>query len=167
MYVVRKIDQDKKKEIAYKQQLMEAAEDARHANMAKTDFLRRMSHDIRTSINGIQGMIAIAEHFPDDLKKQEECRGKVKEASGFLLDLVNSILDMNKLESGTIVLEHKPFDLLEILQEINNIAKMNAGLRGLKVSINHEKIRHSHLIGSPVHLKQILQNIDGQATRLA
>lgn len=165
LYVVRKIDQEKKKEIEYKQQLMETAEDARRANMAKTDFLRRMSHDIRTPINGIQGMIAIAEHFPNDLKKQAECRGKVKEASGFLLDLVNNILDMNKLESGTIVLEHKPFDLQEVLQEVNVIAKMNAGLRGLKVSIDHTKIEHRHLIGSPLHLKQILQNIDGNAVK--
>ena len=165
LYVVRKIDQEKKKEIEYKKQLMEAAEDARRANMAKTDFLRRMSHDIRTPINGIRGMIAISEHFPKDIKKQEECREKVKEASGFLLDLVNSILDMNKLESGAIILEHKPFNLLEVLQEINDIAKMNAGLRGLKVSIDHTKIKHCHLVGSPLHLKQILQNIDGNAVK--
>ncbi len=165
LYVVRKIDQEKQKEIEYKQQLMETAEDARRANMAKTDFLRRMSHDIRTPINGIQGMIEIAEHFPDDMKKQEECREKIKEASGFLLDLVNNILDMNKLESGAIVLERKAFDLLEVLQEINDIAKMNASLRGLRVFVDHTKIEHCHLIGSPLHLKQILQNIDGNAIK--
>ena len=165
LYVVRKIDQEKQKEIEYKQQLMETAEDARRANMAKTDFLRRMSHDIRTPINGIRGMINIAEHFPNDIKKQEECREKVKEASGFLLDLVNNILDMNKLESGAIVLEHKSFDLLEVLKEINDVAKMNASLRGLSVSIDHTKIRHSHLLGSPLHLKQILQNIEGNAVK--
>ncbi len=165
LYVVRKIDQEKKKEIEYKQQLMEAAEDARRANIAKTDFLRRMSHDIRTPINGIQGMIAIAEHFPDDISKQTECREKVKEASGFLLDLVNSILDMNKLESGAIELEHKPFDLVETLEEVNSIAKMNADVRGLTVTVDHAKIRHRHLLGSPLHLKQILQNIDGNAVK--
>ena len=165
LYVVRKIDQEKQKEVAYKRQLMEVAEDARRANLAKTDFLRRMSHDIRTPINGIQGMINIAEHFPHDLEKQEECREKVKEASGFLLNLVNNILDMNKLESGAVELEHKPFDLLDTLKEVNFIAKMNAELSGLTVSINHEKIRHRHLIGSPLHLKQILQNIDGNAVK--
>ena len=165
LYVVRKIDQEKKKENEYKQRLMEAAEDARRANLAKTDFLRRMSHDIRTPINGIRGMLTIAEHFPDDMKKQEECREKVKEASGFLLDLVNSILDMNKLESGAIVLEHKPFDLLEVLQSVNEIARMNAGQRGLTLSVDHTKIRHHRLLGSPLHLKQILQNIDGNAIK--
>ena len=165
LYVVRKIDLEKQKEIEYKQQLMQAAEDAHRANMAKTDFLRRMSHDIRTPINGIQGMITIAEHFPDDLKKQEECREKVKEASGFLLNLVNSILDMNKLESGAIVLEHKSFDLRDVLKEINEIARMNADFRGLKVYVDHTKIKHCHLIGSPLHLKQILQNIAGNALK--
>ncbi|MBU5481452.1 GAF domain-containing hybrid sensor histidine kinase/response regulator [Blautia sp. MSJ-19] len=165
LYVVRKIDQEKRKEIAYKQKLLETAEEARRANMAKTDFLRRMSHDIRTPINGIRGMIAIAEHFPDDFAKQNECREKVKEASGFLLELVNNILDMNKLESGKIVLEHRPFDLLEVLQEINNIARINADLHGIQVSVDHTKIKHSHLIGSPIHLKQILQNIDSNAVK--
>ena len=165
LYVVRRIDQEKQKEIEYQQRLLEAAEDARRANIAKTDFLRRMSHDIRTPINGIQGMIAISEHFPNDRAKQRECREKIKEASGFLLDLVNSILDMNKLESGAIVLENEPFDLLEVLGEINEIARMNAGIKGINVSINNKKIKHSHLIGSPLHLKQILQNIDGNAIK--
>ena len=165
LYVVRKIDQEKQKENEYKQQLMESAEDARRANMAKTDFLRRMSHDIRTPINGIQGMIAIAEHFPDDVEKQKECREKVKEASGFLLNLVNNILDMNKLESGAIELEHKSFDLLDTLKEVNSIAEMNADLNGLTVSIDNQNISHRHLLGSPLHLRQILQNIDGNAVK--
>lgn len=165
LYVVRKIDQEKKKENAYKQRLVDMAEDARRANLAKTDFLRRMSHDIRTPINGIQGMITIAEHFPDNLEKQKECRDKVKEASGFLLDLVNNILDMTKLESGAIALEHKPFDLLELLGELNTLARMNAEVQGLQVSVDHTKIRHTHLIGSPRHVKQILQNIDGNAMK--
>ena len=165
LYVVRKIDQEKKKELEYKQQLMETAEDARRANLAKTDFLRRMSHDIRTPINGIQGMISIAEHFPDDLQKQQECRGKIKEASGFLLNLVNSILDMNKLESGKVELEYRSFDLLDTLQEINSIAKMNADINGLTLYVDNRKICHRHLLGSPLHLKQILQNIDGNAVK--
>ncbi len=134
-------------------------------NLAKTDFLRRMSHDIRTPINGIQGMVTIAEHFPNDLHKQQECREKVKEASSFLLDLVNSILDMNKLESGAIELEHKPFDLLDALQEANSIAKMNADPKNLTVTIDHAKIRHRRLLGSPLHLKQILQNVAGNAVK--
>lgn len=165
LYVVRQIDKEKQKEIEYKQRLLETAEEARRANIAKTDFLRRMSHDIRTPINGIEGMLTIADYYPNDLEKQKECRDKVKEAAGFLKDLVNNILDMNKLESGTITLEHKPFDLIEVLQEINSIARMNAELKGLEMSVDHSEIKHRKLLGSPLHLKQILQNIDGNAIK--
>ncbi len=165
LYVVRLIDKQKQMEIEYKQKLLKTAEDARRANAAKTDFLRRMSHDIRTPINGIQGMVAIAEHYPDDHEKQKECREKVKEASGFLLDLVNNVLDMNKLESGRVVLEHESFDLMEILREANSITEMNGELKNLRITMNHEKIEHIHLIGSPVHLKQVLQNISGNAVK--
>lgn len=165
LYVVRQIDQQKQQEIEYQQKLLETAEEARRANIAKTDFLRRMSHDIRTPINGIEGMLTIADYYPDDLEKQKECRDKVKEAAGFLKDLVNSILDMNKLESGQITLEHEPFDLIDILQKINSVARMNAELKGLKITVDHTKIVHRKLLGSPLHLKQILQNIDGNAIK--
>lgn len=165
LYVVRQIDKQKQMEIEYSQKLLETAEEAKRANIAKTDFLRRMSHDIRTPINGIQGMINIAEHYPDDCEKQKECRDKVKEASGYLLDLVNSVLDMNKLESGVVVLENKPFNLRNVLREANNIAKMSAEIEGLKVSFQDDAIQHTHLLGSPVHLKQILQNIAGNAIK--
>ena len=165
LYVVRQIDKQKQLELEYRQKLLETAEDARKANMAKTDFLRRMSHDIRTPINGIRGMVEIADHFSDNIEKQNECRAKVKEASGFLLDLVNSILDMNKLESGAVILEHQPFDLIQVLEENNSITEMNGALKSLKISTDHTKIRHVHLIGSPVHLKQILQNIAGNAVK--
>lgn len=165
MYVVREIDKQKQLEIEYQKKLLETAEDARRANMAKTDFLRKMSHDIRTPINGIQGMIAIAEHYPDDPQKQKECRDKVKEASGFLLNLVNDILDMNKLESGSIVLDHKPFDLERVLQDANTITEMNCQRAGITLEIMERKVQHYHLIGSPLHLNQILQNIAGNAIK--
>ena len=165
LYVVRQIDQEKQKEIEYKQKLLEAAEDAHRANLAKTDFLRRMSHDIRTPINGILGMISIADHYANDTEKLKECRGKVREAAGFLLDLVNGILDMNKLESGAVVLEHKPFDLGQILRDSDNIAAMNGEIRDLFMTFDNEQIQHFHLIGSPLHLEQILQNIAGNAIK--
>ena len=165
LYVVRQIDKQKQIEIEYRKKLLETAEEARRASIAKTDFLRRMSHDIRTPINGIQGMINIAEHFPDDLAKQKECRDKVKEAAGFLLDLVNSVLDMNKLESGAVVLEHQPFDLRRLLQESAGIVRMSADPEGLKVHFDSSKISHSHLLGSAIHVKQILLNITGNAVK--
>ncbi len=165
LYAVSQIDKQKQQELEYQRKILETAEDARRANLAKTDFLRRMSHDIRTPINGIQGMVAIAEHFPNDVEKQKECRTKVKEASGFLLELVNSVLDMNKLESGRVVLDNEPFDLVKLLDEVNQIAEMNGQLRGLTISMDHSKIEHVHLLGSTLHLKQILLNIAGNAVK--
>ena len=165
LYAVRQIDQEKQKELEYKQKLLDAAEDAQRANLAKTDFLRRMSHDIRTPINGILGMISIADHYADDPQKLKECRGKVREAAGFLLDLVNGILDMNKLESGIVELEHKPFDLRQVLQDSDNIAAMNGESQDLVMNFDNEQIRHVHLFGSPLHLEQILQNLAGNAIK--
>lgn len=84
------------------------AEEAQRASLSKTDFLRRISHDIRTPINGIRGIIGIANHYADDLQKQQECRNKVWKASGYLLSLVNSVPDMNKLESDAVLLGQCP-----------------------------------------------------------
>lgn len=165
LYLVREINKQKQIELEYQEKLVAAAEEAKRANIAKTDFLRRMSHDIRTPINGILGMVDIAEHFPEDKQKQVECRDKVKEAAGFLLDLVSNILDMNKLESGKITLEHKPFNLSEILQETEHIIEMTAQERNIKLTIEHKDLKHPYLIGSPLHLRQILQNVAGNAVK--
>lgn len=154
-----------KEQECQKARLAEALDEANRANMAKTDFLRRMSHDLRTPINGIQGMVEIAEHYADDLKKQGECRQKVREASGFLLDLVNSVLEMNKLESGSVVLEHRPFNLRQLLEEIDHITAMSSELKEVRLIAEKKEIRHPHLVGSPVHLRQILQNIAGNAVK--
>ena len=134
---------------------------AQKASSAKTDFLRRMSHDIRTPINGIRGMLEIANHMSEDPAKQQECRQKIWEASGYLLSLVNNILDMNKLESGMIELANEPFDLLELIAESNTVAEMQATEHGLNyiVDMEHSRMEHTYLRGSAIHLKQILQNI--------
>ena len=165
LYVVRQIDKQKQQELEYKQKLIETAEEAKRANIAKTDFLRRMSHDIRTPINGIRGMISIANHYPEDVAKQQDCRNKVMQASGFLLDLVNSVLDMNKLESGVVTLEHKPFDLNNVLQETYNIIEMQAQEYAVPLHKTPWKIEHPYLLGSPLHLRQTLQNIAGNAVK--
>lgn len=165
LYVVREINRQKQREIEYHQRLLETSEEARKANMAKTDFLRRMSHDIRTPINGIRGIVSIADHYPEDVEKQRECRQKVMEASGFLLELVNSVLDMNKLESGKIELEKKPFDLRAILREICELVEMQGQEHNIPVYVESVRIKHPYLLGSPLHLKQILLNIAGNAVK--
>ena len=89
-----------------------------------------MSHDVRTPINGIQGCVDIADRYPDDLKLQQEARTKIRTASGYLLNLVNDVLDMNKLESGNIQLERKHFNLLEVLHNTNEIIRVQANESG-------------------------------------
>ena len=124
LYTIRLIDEQKRRELEYEEKLAKIAKEAQNASLSKTDFLRRMSHDIRTPINGIRGMIEIANHFVDDPEKQKVCRDKIWKASGYLLSLVNSVLDMNKLESGVIVLNDAPFDIVQLLSEVASIAEM-------------------------------------------
>ena len=104
LYVTRDINDQKISELESREELRRTAQEAEKANLAKTDFLRRMSHDIRTPINGIQGCVNIADRYPDDLELQQEARTRIRTASSYLLNLVNDVLDMNKLESGNIQL---------------------------------------------------------------
>ena len=163
LYVARDITEEKKQEFEYQEQLKRIAQEAEKANISKTDFLRRMSHDIRTPINGIRGITQIANHFPGDLQKQQECRDKVLTASGFLLNLVNDILDMNKMESGTLQLEEKTFDLRKVLGESTGIVEMQGHEKGISLNLGAVNIIHNQLVGSPLHLQQILQNIGSNA----
>lgn len=162
--VERDITNQKQQENEYQKQLIQAAEEARQANAAKTDFLRRISHDIRTPINGIRGMIEIGNYYAEDMKKQAECREKVKEASGYLLDLINDVLDMNRLESGNVQMEEVPFNLQSLLSEVNSIMELQAHDRGLSYQMKEEGV-HWNLLGSPLHLRQILLNIIGNAVK--
>ncbi len=165
--VIHDIDFVKRQELAYQEKLREKALEAQRASAAKTTFLRRMSHDVRTPLNGIKGVIDMADSCPEDLERQAELRGKAREATGYLLSLVNSILDLNKLESGAITLEHKPFDLIALLDEANSITETQAVERGLAFGLGstRDDIRHTHLVGSPVHLQQILLNLATNAVK--
>lgn len=165
LMATRNVTEDKKLELDYQERLRRAAEEAERANIAKTDFLRRMSHDIRTPINGIRGMVDISRFYKDNQTKQEECRNKIMSASSFLLDLVNSVLDMNKLESGEVKLEQKPFMLSRLLKETSGVLEMQARERGITLNVCNEADEHDYLIGSPVHLGQVLQNIIGNAIK--
>lgn len=157
--------EEKEKEEAYRKSLLEEARRADAANVAKTEFLQRMSHDIRTPINGIIGMLAVAERYPDDLKKQVECRGKISKASQLLLELINEVLDMGKLESGEVVLEEKSFHLQELLNEVLTVIEKLAQERGIEVIKRDFSVTHWNLIGSPGHLKRLLMNIMGNAVK--
>ena len=157
--------EEKEREETYRKSLQEEARRADAANIAKTEFLQRMSHDIRTPINGIIGMLAVAERYPDDLKKQDECREKISKASQLLLELINEVLDMGKLESGEVVLEEKSFHLQELLNEVLTVIEKLAQERGIEVIKRDLSVTHWNLIGSPGHLKRLLMNIMGNAVK--
>ncbi len=161
----RDIDEDKRKELDYQERLRSAIEQEKRANIAKTDFLRRMSHDIRTPINGIRGMVTISNHSLGNAEKQKECNDKIMSASGFLLDLVNDVLNMNKLESGKIKLEHTEFDLNKLIKETTDVIDIRAVETGVKLTVRPFAGEHSLLMGSPMHLRQILQNIISNAVK--
>ena len=136
-----------------------ARDEAESANRAKTEFLQRMSHDIRTPINGIIGMVDIASASPNDMDKQAECRAKIRDASSLLLDLVNEILDMSKLESGRVTLSHEPLDLADSLASSYAVVERLAAERRVKLELNISELEHPWVMGSPTTVRRLFLNI--------
>ena len=157
--------QEQEKDEKYKAELLRAAKKAEAANEAKTEFLQRMSHDIRTPINGICGMINVADHYADNMEKQTECRAKIKKTSHLLLELINEVLDMSKLESDEVVLEEIPFNLNSISEEILGVIEHMAAEQNIRILWEKKEVTHWNLIGSPVHVKRILMNILSNAVK--
>ena len=159
----QKLEQEKDEK--YKAELLIAAKKAEAANEAKTEFLQRMSHDIRTPINGICGVLNVADHYADDMKKQTECRAKVKEASHLLLELVNDVLDMSKLESDEVILEEIPFNLSSIFREVFVVIEQIAAEQNIRIAWEKKEIIHRNLIGSPGYVKRVMMNILSNAVK--
>ena len=157
--------QEVEKDEKYKSELLIAAKKAEAANEAKTEFLQRMSHDIRTPINGICGLVNMAEYYADDMEKQTEYRTKVKEASHLLLELVNDILDMSKLESGEIILEEIPFNLSSISREVFVVIEQMAAEQNIRIVWEKKEITHRDFIGSPGYVKRVMMNILSNAVK--
>ncbi len=159
----QKMEQEKDEK--YKAELLIAAKKAEAANEAKTEFLQRMSHDIRTPINGICGLVNVADHYADNVEKQTEYRTKVKEASTLLLELVNDVLDMSKLESGEIVLEEIPFNLSSISREVFIVIEQMAAEQNIRIMWEKKEITHRDFIGSPGYVKRVMMNILSNAVK--
>lgn len=157
--------EQRERETAYQKKLFAAKLDAERANRAKTDFLLRMSHDIRTPLNGIIGMLDIADRYTNDLEQRDDCRKKIRESSQILLELINEVLDMNKLESGKVVLEHIPFDLIDISRGVFSVVLRQAETRGIELIEEDCHAIHPQLIGSPIHFKRIMTNILSNAIK--
>lgn len=149
----------------YGDKLAKAAREASSANSAKTEFLRRMSHDLRTPINVIRGMVEVGDANADDLQKQTECRSKIWTASGLLLDLANEALDMSRLESGQIDLELVPANLVTLNHEVRDILERQAEERLVTIICDQQTLDHPYVRVSVTHLKRLLLNIAGNAVK--
>jgi len=149
----------------YGDKLAKAAREASSANSAKTEFLRRMSHDLRTPINGIRGMVEVGDANADNLQKQTECRSKIWTASGLLLDLANEALDMSRLESGQVDLELVPTNLVVLTREVRDILERQAEERLVTIICDQQALDHPYARASVTHLKRLLVNVAGNAVK--
>lgn len=147
------------------QAIMELLEKVRRANSAKSEFLSHMSHDLRTPINGIMGMLAIQEKCQDDADRQRECREKIRVSAEHLLSLVNDVLQVSKLDSGRPTAAAEPFDLHDTLESCVAILSAQAEEAQVRMVLEEVDLRHSRLIGDSLHLKQILMNVIDNAIR--
>lgn len=149
-------------------ELQLAIQEAERANQAKTEFLSHMSHDIRTPINGIMGMLNIAEKNPDDMERQIDCRDKIKRSAEHLLSLLNDVLDISKLENGNVEFSKEIFELKELLYNCTMIVGGQAEVQNVKLITDFEELGnlpHKYFMGSPLYIGQILINIAGNAVK--
>lgn len=161
--VIRSISASKKKE----QDLLYQVEEAKKNAALKTRFLSNMSHDIRTPLNGIIGMIEMAGRYPDDLEIQRKCREKSMISLKYLVSLVNDILDMNKLESPDYIMKSISFDLTEVLNKVNTSKQIQATEKDIEYIIDWDKaeIRHQYLYGNPVFINKLLTAVCDNAIK--
>ncbi len=148
-----------------KERLEKELRDVDSENKAKTEFMNRMSHDFRTPINGILGMLEIIGMSNGDAEKTRECLGKIQLSANHLLDLVNDVLDMNKLSSGQAVLEQDEFDLIELMAEVHSLVDAQMLESGIVHESHREGLQHTQLIGSDLRLRQIMLNLFSNAVK--
>ena len=162
---VRSISDSKRRE----EDLNFAAEAAKREAEMKTRFLATMSHDIRTPLNGIIGMVNMGNQYADDLLMQQKIREKAMESLKYLVSLVNDVLDMNKLQSGDLKDQQLLFDLTIVLRELNQIYDERAAKKGIRYEVDWKNGTYSHiaLIGNPVYLGRILSNILDNAIKFS
>ena len=147
------------------QSILELLERVRQANSVKSEFLSHMSHDLRTPINGILGMLAIMESSQDDPERQKDCRKKIRVSTEHLLSLVNDVLQVSRLESGRPAAVEEPFDLHETLEDCITILSAQAEEAGIRLELEDSGLKHRSVVGNPLHIKKILMNVIDNAIR--
>ena len=146
-----------------------AAESAKREAELKTRFLASMSHDIRTPLNGVIGMINLANQYADDPEMLKKIREKSMDSLQYLVSLVNDILDMNKLQSGELKIQEVGFSLVDTLQRVNQDYMIKAAKKNIEYQViwNKGNIQHPYLVGNPVYLERILANIADNAVKFS
>ena len=165
LYAVQDITERKHKEFESRIALQNAFAAAEAANNAKSEFLSRMSHDIRTPMNAVMGMTAVAAMHIDDKERLTDCLNKITSSSRHLLALINDVLDMSKIESGKVTLSEEPFNLSEMIEGIFAIMQPQFKSKNQKISIRTSNIAHEDLIGDTLRLRQVFVNIMGNAAK--
>lgn len=163
------IDKERKE---FSQQLLErnaalqtAYDAANHANQAKSDFLSQMSHDIRTPMNAIMGMTAIAGTHLDDKERVQDCLGKITVSSKHLLSLINEVLDMSRIESGKMDLAEEAFNLTDLINNLLDMVKVPVQEKKHKLQVNMHNIEHEKVIGDSLRIQQAFVNIMSNAVK--
>ena len=160
LVLLQDVNEEKAKEVSYQEQILQESHAAKVANEAKSEFLRRISHDVRTPINGIKGYVELAERHPDDKELQQRCRENEMVAIDALMTLVNSVLDMVKLEGREVSLVPLPFNLEKLLGDVTTVLQPQAETMGVTCSVNIEDSElNKHLIGSVRHVEQVMMNL--------
>ena len=162
---LRNVDRETREEIERKEQLEEALQRANRANEAKSLFLSNMSHDIRTPMNAIIGFTTLATNHIDDVERVEDYLNKIQASSTHLLDLINDILDMSRIESGKASVEEKPCDLMEVTEHLGSIVQSEVSEKGLHYDVDLSGLHHPIVMGDELKLKQVLLNILGNAVK--
>ena len=165
LFASRDINDYKQKEEQIQEELRRTARDAEVANAAKTSFLRRMSHDIRTPLNGIRGMAVLAKDALATPERAEECLQKIITSADYLQSIMDDIFRMSKLESGRFEFEERAFDLKRVLMDTGEFIEERAREKGVAFSMELQELVHTQVIGSPLHLRQVLQNILSNAVK--
>ena len=165
LLAIQDVTDAKAKELASRIALEDAFKAAEHASQAKSDFLNSMSHDIRTPMNSIMGLTAIAGMHVNDPERVRECLGNITSASRHLLGLINEVLDMAKIESGSIGLADEPFDLPESIENLITMMNPQIAAKHQDLKVDLVDIKHEHVIGDPTRLQQVFVNIMGNSIK--
>ncbi len=165
LYATQDVTEIKQKEVREHRALQDACQSANHANAAKSNFLSRMSHDIRTPMNGIMGMTNIAASHIGEPERVLDCLNKIAVSSRHLLNLVNEVLDMSQIESGKMDLMEEPFRISEIVQDLSTILRSSIQEKGHELRIYPLAIEHDAMLGDAGRLRQVFVNILGNSVK--